>query len=120
MSEATDNTPECAACDGHCCTSFTLYQPRTKKPWSKKKLLKSIAYYHPAIVVHKIFVAGDWLCVKCSCALFIDGRCSDYENRYEFCKTFPTASIEDKYDCEFDGCPLAQRLLKEMENTNNE
>ena len=119
MSEAIDNAPECDACDGHCCRGFRLYTSHNKKPWSKKNLAKRIAKYYPMLEVHKVFIECGWLFAKCSCNLLIDGKCSDYENRPDFCKTFPYKSLEDKTSTG-ESCPLAERLLKEMGNTNNE
>ena len=115
------DAPECETCDGHCCKSFTLYTPHNKKPWALYNFRKQLEYYYPSLIIKNLYITKDKKLRKasCSCSLFIDNRCSDYDNRPEFCKSYPYGAIGDNEGV-FDGCPLAERLLREMENNVNE
>lgn len=119
MSEAIDNAPECATCDGHCCTSFTLYCEHDGRSWAKKRFATMLSYYYPMLEIRTIRIKDKKLRATCGCTWLIDNKCSNYEDRPDFCKHYPYSAIADgEGTCE--GCALAQRIAEEMENTNNE
>lgn len=119
--EERDNPPECADCDGNCCQSFILFRDHDKRPWSRRRVEKDIAKDFPMFNAGEVVIDGGYVQARCSCRLFVDGRCSDYANRPAACREFPCSErVRASNEDDRAKCPLLKRLWDELQAARDE